>query len=230
MILGILLGLPAGMLFGLIMVGQSKSSTGVKAALALPSLIGGGAAGALVGVIAGVLIDLALIQSSPLVTGFEEIKEYESLPLRRAACTNDLVNVRAQLAKPLNAVTARQLGMIVIDCTLSINAKVPPGDEMFGVLMPVLYAHYVSGPAREHDHRVPFRDPDYCGVLENLIRSLDEPRLRLVQKMGLPLHCRAGASRLRLHDWLHDTRLHGPKFDEVLRLIGGRKAALGHAS
>lgn len=228
MLLGGLLGVAAGML----MLGRGKASTGVKAALALPTLLGGAVAGAIAGLFAGLLIDLLLIASSPLAQLFRESDRYHKLSLRSAACANDLGKVRAQLAKPLDEVSARYLGRIIDDCTLSINARVPPGDEMLKLMLPVLHARYVAAPARPDRDTQTYGDPDYCDVIASLISNLNAAKLRVVQSMGMPLHCREGAGHMQLDLFIgmpHTFEARRAGIDEVLRLIGGKDGPIGQA-
>lgn len=233
MVMGMLLGGLLGVVVGMLLLGRGKASTSVKVALALPSMLGGGMVGVVAGLFAGLLLDLLLIANSPLAQIFRESDQYQKLPLRRAACANDLAGVRTLLAKPLDSLSARNLGDVVIECTLSINAKVPPGDEMLKIMLPVLYARYVAGPPRIPSAKEPLKDPDYCGVLESLIGDLNAAKLRVVKSMGLPLHCRDGASHMGLYRiiGMRDSyQSRRAEFDEVMRLIGGKEGPIGQAS
>jgi hypothetical protein len=228
MLLGGLLGVAGGML----MLGRGKSSTGMKAVLAAPALLGGALAGGLCGMIVGLLIDLLLISHSPLAKSLRDSQRFEHMPLRIAACANDLGTVRTLLARPLDEENARYLGRITEDCTLSINAKVPPGDEMLKLMLPVLYARYAAAPARPASATRNYALSDYCDVIENLISDLNAAKLRVVQSMGLPLHCRDGAGYVKIDRFIgfpHTFEGRRAGIEEVLRIVGGREGPFGQA-
>jgi hypothetical protein len=233
MVVGILLGGLIGVVVGMVLLGRGKASTGVKAALALPALLGGAVVGVIVGLFVGLLIDLLFIASSPLARMSRESDRYQKLPLRSAACANDLGKVRALLAGPLDEENGRHLGRIIYDCTLSNSVKVPPGDEMLKLMLPVLHARYVAAPARPIPIKEIYADPDYCGVIALVISDLNAAKLRVVQSIGLPLHCREGAAHMLLDRFIgmpHTFEERRAGIDEVLRLIGGRDGPLGQAS
>ncbi len=229
MVMGVLLGGLLGVVAGISGLASGKASTGAKAALALPSALGGGLLGVAVGFFAGLLIDILLV-SLTMANIFGAADRADQLPLHRAACANNVARVRTLLANPLDSPTVNKLGHIVFDCTLSVKAKARPDDEMFKILLPVLYAQYVAAPARARAQQEPFKGPDYCMVLDTLIGDLERGKLRAVKSMGLPLHCRDGPSHMDLEQFIRNLgnyHLRGAKFDEVLLLIGGKDGPLG---
>lgn len=138
-----------------------------------------------------------------------EATEYRELPLRKAACSGDAVQVRRILAESLDRKTRRELGYVVFDCALN-----PPQQHaLLRDLAPALHRLYVQGQRAQRF--------DYCRIVDVSIGGLNVEALKALKSLGLPLDCDDGDSRLELKHFLdyRHTPIDRVRTAQVLELL-----------
>jgi hypothetical protein len=212
---------PSGLLLGLIgavigiavainLARRAKASKPLQFVLTIPAASVGLLVGGIGGVTLGTGVDLTIIAMK-----YKPHRDYSTLPLRVAACDGDIEKVRAILAKKLDRKTKRNLARVAFVCSSAIEN----GAEIFAALIPAVHALYVSGDGPTPTQRDPH---DYCYILDHSISFVRLDRLRLIQRLGLPLHCAEGSSQLKLQGLVNPSN-DAPSADqyrELLALVG----------
>lgn len=108
--------------------------------------------------------------------------EFQTDPLKIAACSRDFPTLKTLLSTPLRDSTKINLGRIVIECSLSTDKSDP---VVFGMLIPYL----TVGQWAEISKDQLTSYPKYCEVLQSIHQTRNIEFLKLLVQAGRPLGC-----------------------------------------
>lgn len=229
--LGLIIGIVAGIVGGVLIAKKETGTAAKKILIGIPIIALSAGLGGVFGAVIGGSVEAAAALTYVHYKTYES-NEGQALPLNRAACGDDVGKVRELVSRPLDKATKKHLANITFHCVLFTNPRRSNESEMFNAIAPVLHAQY----REENDFKkIKNGVKDYCGLLDLLIGRLSVDKLKALQKMGLPLHCRDGKARPALElfaEYARDPKTvfaRRSEIQEVLGLIGGRNGLIKDA-
>ena len=198
----------------------------------LLGMLGTGLVGCVLGVVAGVVIEVAVIDAVLQKRRANDPQEQfaaaiKAIPLKVALCDHqNAEEAKSILANPLDAKTPKFLDYIILNCTHSAQSK-----ELIPQMLIYLHADYLAGNSgnsgNERGRRSSFSTGEkkdeselygYCHVLHTYINARNIAALREMLSLKLPLHCAGKAQQLRLGGQMF-TQVKPEQEEKVVELI-----------